>query len=117
MKKEYFKDFVAGVIDGLAQQAHQNAVEHGWWEQERSVGEIIALMHSELSEALEYARKNPNAPSDHIPNFTGIEEELADVIIRIFDYAGKEKLRLGEAIFEKMKYNKTRPYKHGNKKF
>lgn len=111
------KEQVVYIINILAFEAHKNAVEHGWWEEERSVGEIIALMHSELSEALEYARKNPNAPSDHIPDFTGIEEELADVIIRIFDYAGKEDLRLGEAIFEKMKYNKTRPYKHGNKKF
>ena len=111
------KEQVVYIINTLAFEAHKNAVEHGWWEEERSVGEIIALMHSELSETLEYARKNPNAPSDHIPEFTGIEEELADVIIRIFDYAGKKDLRLGEAIFEKMKYNKTRPYKHGNKKF
>ena len=105
------------IINSLTKKAHQNAVAHGWWEEERSFGEIIALMHSELSEALEYARVNPNAKSNHIPDFTGIEEELADVIIRIFDYAGKEDLRLGEAIFEKMKYNKTRPYKHGNKIF
>ena len=105
------------IINSLTKKAHQNAIAHGWWNEERSFGEIIALMHSELSEALEYARVNPNALSDHIPEFTGIEEELADVIIRIFDYAGKEDLRLGEAIFEKMKYNKTRPYKHGNKKF
>ena len=111
------KGQVIYIINTLAFEAHKNAVEHGWWEEERSVGEIIALMHSELSEALEYARVNPNAKSNHIPEFTGIEEELADVIIRIFDYAGKEDLRLGEAIFEKMKYNKTRPYKHGNKKF
>ena len=105
------------IINSLTKKAHQNAIAHGWWNEERSFGEIIALMHSELSEALEYARVNPNAKSNHIPDFTGIEEELADVIIRIFDYAGKEDLRLGEAIFEKMKYNKTRPYKHGNKKF
>lgn len=105
------------VINSLTKKAHQNAVAHGWWEEERSFGEIVALMHSELSEALEYARKNPNAPSDHIPNFTGIEEEFADVVIRIFDYCGRKNLRLGEAIIEKMKYNKTRPYKHGNKIF
>ncbi len=111
------KNQVAETINTLVFEAHKNAVAHGWWEDERSFGEIVALMHSELSEALEYARKNPNATSDHIPAFTGIEEELADVIIRIFDYAGQKNLRLGEAIFAKMEFNKTRPYKHGNKKF
>ena len=109
------KNQIVHTINTLACEANKNAVEHGWWEDERSFGEVVALMHSELSEALEYARKNPNATSDHIPEFTGVEEELADVIIRIFDYAGMKNLRLGEAIFAKMEFNKGRPYKHGKK--
>lgn len=102
------------IINSLTKKAHQNAVAHGWWEEERSFGEIIALMHSELSEALEYDRKG-NGQSDHIPEFTGVEEELADVVIRIFDYCGRKNLRLGEAVIAKMKFNESRPYKHGKK--
>lgn len=71
----------------------------------------FALMHAEISEALEAARKN--LESSHIPGFTGIEEELADVIIRVFDYAGRRQLDLGRAIVAKMNFNAGRPFKHG----
>lgn len=95
---------------------HSCAVEKGWWENERNDGEMIALMHAELSEGLEALRNNIEK-SDHIPEFSGIEEELADVIIRIMDFAQRRDLRLSEAIIEKLKYNTTRPHKHGGKKF
>ena len=103
---------IKNVINRLCVAAHTTAAEHGWWEGDRSIGECIALMHSELSEALEYARKDPRAMSNHI-NTTGIEEEFADVLIRIFDYCGKNNLNLGDALVKKMEYNKSRPYKHG----
>jgi NTP pyrophosphatase (non-canonical NTP hydrolase) len=82
----------------------------------RNLGEQIALMHSELSEALEWERKCPGAKSDHIPEFTGLEEEFADVLIRICDTSAQRKLRLGEAVIAKMEFNSTRPKKH-NKHF
>lgn len=91
------------------------AVRHGWWERPREDGTCIALMHSELSEALEALRKNK--PSDKIPMFTGEEEELADTIIRIMDYAHHKQLNLAAAIIAKAEFNETRPYKHGGKLF
>lgn len=110
----YLEHALADSIQTLCELAYQVAREHGWWEKERSFGECIALMHSELSEALEFDRHG-NPPSDHIPEFTGVEEELADCIIRIFDYCGRNNLRLGKAITSKMKFNDSRPYKHGKK--
>lgn len=82
----------------------------GFWESDNTA-EKLALMHSELSEALEADRKGLR--SDHIPSFTGVEEELADCMIRIFDFAGRHNLRLGEAFIAKLQYNLSRPHKHG----
>jgi NTP pyrophosphatase (non-canonical NTP hydrolase) len=99
----------------LQDEVRQVAVEHGWEEGEFNVGEKIALMHSELSEALEYERTG--ARSDHIPAFQGVEEEFADVIIRIMHYAQARGLRVAEAIIDKNAFNRSRPHKRGGKKF
>ncbi len=74
--------------------------------------EKIALMHSELGEALEAVRHG-NPPDDKLPQFDGLTVELADAIIRILDFAGNYRLPIGEAISEKMKFNLQRAYKHG----
>lgn len=107
-------ELVAAAVDVLVRHAHETAVSKGWWEDERSDGELIALMHSELSEALEGLRHG-NPPSDHIPEYSAVEEEYSDVLIRIFDHCGARGYRLGEALLAKMEYNKTRPHKHGKK--
>ena len=93
-----------------AKEIHENAVAHGWWEEDRTIGEICALIHSELSEALEGARaarpmmyvmdeyngeyiQNPKYFGAKKPE--GIAVELADAVIRILDwmaYCGKEGL-------------------------
>ena len=103
-------------FNDAAREVHRTAVDKGWWEKPRNDGEIIALMHSELSEALE-ALRHGNPPDNHIPEFSGVEAEMADVIIRIMDFGEARGYMIAEAVSAKIKYNRTREYKHGGKKF
>lgn len=107
---------VTRVFTGLADEIHATAQAKGWWDKERNFGEMVALMHSELSEALE-AKRHGNPPSEHIPEFSGIEEEFADVIIRIMDTCYQAGFDLPGAILAKMAFNEGRAYKHGGKEF
>ena len=102
----------------MQKEIHKNAVEHGWWEEKRAFGELIALCHSELSEALEEYRhgKQPNETYlGEKGKLEGIPSELADVVIRIMDMAEHYGINLDKAIRDKHEYNKSRPYKHGGK--
>ena len=85
----------------------------GFWDAPRNVGELIALMHSELSEALEAHRKDLD--DNHLPHRKGVEVELADCMIRIMDTAAGLNLNVVEAMIEKLAYNRTRAHKHGKR--
>ena len=126
----------------LAHACFVNSKNHGWWDhytlvddwddeegshtreylQERNFGEVIALIHSELSEAFESYRdgepplwfKEANSP-DALDKPEGVASELADVLIRVFDYVGAYELPLADALIAKHAYNHTRPYRHGGK--
>ena len=114
--KDASEAFVIRLFDGLARGIHATAKQKGWWDEDREDGTLIALMHSELSEGLEGLRKG-NPPSDKIPDFSAIEEELADVIIRILDTAAARGWNVGAALMAKLNYNDGRSYKHGGKEF
>ncbi len=90
----------------LAQKAHSNAKEKGFWEGEKNFLEALMLVTSELGEAAEAYRKD---------DWNNVKEELADVMIRIMDLAHGFGINIEEEIIKKMEFNKARPYKHNKK--
>ncbi len=103
-------------IDEVVQACHEIAAQKGFWDQARNKGEMIALMHSELSEMLEAIRHGEGTlMSEHLPGFTAEEEEAADLFIRLADYCAGHFINLSRAVQAKMAYNLNRPQKHGKR--
>lgn len=114
-------DLSAQILNELADICNAISTNKGFNDgPKRSFGDIIALVHSELSEALEeyrnghsyteiyYNDENPGKPE-------GIPIELADALIRILQFSSNENVDIGHAVALKIAYNETRPHKHGGK--
>jgi len=102
-------------INNLVIECYGASYKAGWWTDPATGDHInaasliptkLCLIHSEISEALEGARKDKM--DDHLPHRKSFEVELADAVIRICDLAGALNLDLGGALVEKMRYNAQR---------
>jgi NTP pyrophosphatase (non-canonical NTP hydrolase) len=90
----------------MQKKIHQNAVDHGWWDGVRTIPELLVLLHSEVSEALEAYRNNDRE---------NYREELADIAIRLLDTAEGQGIDLTAEIIRKHERNISREYKYGGK--
>ena len=111
INEEEYRIYYADQVAQIEQLCHGLAREAGWWDSRnlddpQTIPACLCLVHSEVSEAMEGARKN--RMDDHLPHRKALEVELADAMIRILDLAGAYQLDLGGALVEKLVYNTQR---------
>lgn len=143
---EFYGQYQDEVINNIIDAIYRNNVAHGWFEEDRTFGDDIALLASEGTEALEEFREGRSLPwksytvfikgvklkgltAEEVRILTGnhpddldlegkpegVGSELADILIRLLDTCKRYGIDIAAELKLKMKYNGSRPYKHGNK--
>lgn len=94
----------------IQEEAHQTAVQKGWYDRARPPLELLMLITTEVAECAEEFRR-PDL------NMQAIGEELADIVIRVADAAAAWNIDLAQCVDEKMARNLERPQRHGGKRY
>lgn len=123
-------------INNLSNEIHENNVAKGFYENPKNIGEMLCLIHSEVSEALEADRKSNFADwTQDVPPIihpeqlddneykkvfesaikNTFEDELADILIRVMDLAAFKGIDIEYHIKAKMRYNSLREKCHGKR--
>jgi NTP pyrophosphatase (non-canonical NTP hydrolase) len=109
-------------LDEMQAEVYVNNKAHGWYDEERTVGDDVALLHTEVSEMFEAFRVtglSDATESDpglaYPPKPEGFGSEVADVFIRLLDTCERRGVDLQFEYERKMAYNRTRPYRHGKR--
>lgn len=121
------------MLNKLAKEVHENAKAKGFYDNKKNIGEMLCLIHSEVSEALEADRNKTycklDKPGENVlmgwrddVDFQidykdkvkgSFEEEMADIIIRVLDMCAFKEIDLDLHVKAKMRYNSSRKFMHG----
>lgn len=120
-----------GDLAEIQQWVHEVNLANGWFEADRTFGDEVALLHSEVSEMLEDFRSKGDAGAYYMDEGgetyltshqdyegnkpLGVPSECADVLIRLLDTCARYDIDLEAEVVAKLKYNATRGHRHGGK--
>lgn len=111
-------------LEEYQQEIREINEANGWFDADRTFGDDVALLHSEVSEMFEAYRDHgledqtarQEAFSDKLPKPEGVGSEAADILVRLLDTCGRYGIDIRGELERKIAYNATRGYRHGNKR-
>ncbi len=116
ISKQLEKEFVEA-FEKMQEVLFRINEDRGWHDPVPSDAEATLTVHEEAAELGRHFRDNPEAVSTHLLEHLAVEEEGADIVIRVMSWFKRKKWNLATAIVAKAHYNTTRPHRHGGKRF